>query len=510
MNPEKIRNKILAIPVFEKFDQFNVSLLPPGFEQQLEIIKNPEDSDFKGKLSEMLTLYSSLGPGTIHPLRIIFVGMGKIKDYSEDNVRMAFGSLGSYCCEKQFNSIGIIVPDKKLRRLPPRENLYRSASVIVEGLNLGAYRFDMYKSKKDKKNFKFESVTFILRSSRDAPTFRKASDLGLLNAKIAAIARDLTNMPPNDLSPAELAKRSKEIAGKVGAKTQVLNMPALMKSKLNGIIAVGKGSENPPNMIIIDHDPNSKKKIKKKIPTIVLVGKAVCFDSGGISLKPGLNMDRMKTDMAGGAAVIAGIAGLAEFGVPVRAVGLVPAVENLPSGSATKPGDIIRYANGKTAEILNTDAEGRLILADALTYAERYNPDIVVDIATLTGACVVALGQHAAGLMGNNDKLLTIIENVSKRTGEKVWRLPLWESYRDEMKGMQADIKNVASREGGAINAAGFLQEFADNYHWAHIDIAGMAWTDKGSPLNPKGATGFGSRLLFELGRTIGGKKIVF
>jgi leucyl aminopeptidase len=196
--------------------------------------------------------------------------------------------------------------------------------------------------------------------------------------------------------------------------------------------------------------------------------------------------------------------------VPVRAIGLIPAVENLPSGSALKPGDIYRAPNGKSIEILNTDAEGRLILADALAYAGRFDPLIVVDVATLTGACVVALGGHAAGLMGNNDRLMDTIEKASGLTGEKVWRLPLWKPYREEMKSDIADIKNVASREGGAINAAAFLLEFAEKYQWAHIDIAGMAWTEKPGTYKPKGATGYGSRLLLQLAMTIGEKKLKF
>jgi leucyl aminopeptidase len=303
-----------------------------------------------------------------------------------------------------------------------------------------------------------------------------------------------------------LANQSRKIAKKYGLNIKVMSDKMLEQEQLNGILAVGKGSINTPYLIILEYKPRAVKK--RGSNPMVFVGKAVTFDSGGISLKPGAKMDLMKHDMSGGAAVIACMAGLAELKLPVHAVGLIPAVENLPSGSATKPGDVILSPSGKSIEVLNTDAEGRLIMADALAYAERYKPHFVVDVATLTGACVVALGSHAAGLMGNDDKLLDAITKVSEETGEKVWKLPLWEPYRKEMKGDTADIKNVSGREGGAITAAAFLLEFAEKYKWAHLDIAGMAWTEKPKSYMPKGATGFGSRLLLNLARGVGEKKI--
>jgi leucyl aminopeptidase len=256
--------------------------------------------------------------------------------------------------------------------------------------------------------------------------------------------------------------------------------------------------------------PKVRKKSASGSQPIVFVGKAVTFDSGGISLKASAKMDLMKHDMSGGAAVIACMAGLAALKLPVHAVGVIPAVENLPSGRATKPGDIIKSPGGKTIEILNTDAEGRLIMADALVYAGQYKPLAVLDVATLTGACVVALGNNAAGLMGNSEKLLQTIEKVSETTGERVWRLPLWAPYRKEMKSDTADIKNVSGREGGAITAGAFLLEFAEDYNWAHIDIAGMAWTEKPKTYLPKGATGFCSRLLLGFAKSVSEKKLKF
>jgi leucyl aminopeptidase len=379
---------------------------------------------------------------------------------------------------------------------------------MLEGLLLGAYRFNRYKSGEDINDFSFEKIVIYSRSAGDSYAVRKGADYARVSADITTIARDLSNTPSNDLTPVVLTNQCRKIAKKYGLTIRVLSENALEQEQLRGILAVGKGSINPPYMIVLEHRPGKKTKSKKGTKPLVFVGKAVTFDSGGISLKPGEKMALMKHDMSGGAAVIACMAGLAALKVPVHAYGLIPAVENLPSGTASKPGDVIRTPSGKSIEILNTDAEGRLIMADALSYAERYNPSLVVDMATLTGACVVALGTHAAGLMGNDDKLMDAIEKVSGTTGEKVWKLPLWKPYRNEMKGDTGDIKNVSGREGGAITAAAFLLEFAEKYRWAHVDIAGMAWTEKPKAYMPKGATGFGSRLLLNLAMDVANKKL--
>jgi leucyl aminopeptidase len=270
---------------------------------------------------------------------------------------------------------------------------------------------------------------------------------------------------------------------------------------MGAFLSVSRGSQEPPKFIILEHNVD-----RKELDTLVLVGKGVTFDSGGISLKPAEGMDAMKMDMSGGAAVIATMKCVAALNLPLHVVGLVPATENLPSGTANKPGDIVTASSGITIEILNTDAEGRLILADALTYAKRYNPKAVIDLATLTGACVVALGHIASAMLGNNRELMEKVRAASETSGERVWELPLWEDYKEMVKGDVADIKNTAGREGGTITGAAFLSRFTDDYPWVHLDIASTAWTGKGLKrvYIQKGATGFRVRLLVQFLRNWG------
>jgi len=276
-------------------------------------------------------------------------------------------------------------------------------------------------------------------------------------------------------------------------KVKLIDAEEMRQVGMNALLAVAAGSDEPPVMIVLEYNGG-----KKSSPIIALVGTGVTFDSGGISLKPSENMDKMKSDMAGGAAVIATVKAAAELGLPVNMVALVPATENLPSGKAYKPGDILKSLSGLTVEIVTTDAEGRLLLADALTYAGRYKPAAIIDVATLTGACVIALGEHVIGMMGTDDELKDDIREAAELTGERVWELPLWEEYHEMIKGEAADYKNASGREGGAITAAAFLSKFADGYPWVHLDIAGPAWLAKEKPYIPKGASGVGVRLLVQ------------
>jgi leucyl aminopeptidase len=273
----------------------------------------------------------------------------------------------------------------------------------------------------------------------------------------------------------------------------VLDAGQMKELGMNALLGVARGSDEPPQLIILEYRGG-----KKSSPVIALVGKGITFDSGGISIKPSDKMDQMKTDMAGGAAVIAAVRAAAELGLPVNLVGIVPATENLPGGKAYKPGDIFKSLSGQTIEVVTTDAEGRLILADALTYAGRYKPAAIIDLATLTGACIVALGDHVIGMMGTDDDLKREIRVAAELTGEKVWELPLWEEYHELIKGDAADYKNSGGRAGGAITAAAFLSKFTGGYPWVHLDIAGPAWLTKEKPYIPKGASGVGVRLLIQ------------
>jgi leucyl aminopeptidase len=305
-------------------------------------------------------------------------------------------------------------------------------------------------------------------------------------------------LPPNECNPATLAAFAKDMAKKNKMKCIVLSKSELKKKGFGGITAVGQGSKNEPKLMILEHNGGSRTE-----KPIVLVGKAVTFDTGGISLKPGEKMDEMKFDKCGGCTVLGIMKTVSELKLPVNVVGIVPSVENMPGGEAYRPGDIIKLYSGKTAEILNTDAEGRLILADAISYGEQhYSPKAIIDFATLTGACIIALGTNVAAIVSNDEQLTQKINESSKRTTEEVWELPLNDDYMDMIKSDVADMKNIGiGRAAGTITAAAFLKNAVEKTPWAHIDIAGVAWTQvatKSKPYNPKGATGFGVRLILD------------
>jgi leucyl aminopeptidase len=313
-------------------------------------------------------------------------------------------------------------------------------------------------------------------------------------AKAVSFTRDIVNMSGSDATPTFLANKAKEIAKGTGIKCRILSKPDMLKLGMGGILNVSRGSSQPPKFIILEY--NSKKKTND---TLVIIGKGITFDSGGISLKPGKDMYLMKADMAGAAAVLGTFMAVSHLKPSTHLVGLVPCSENMPSGTALKPGDIIKCLSGKTVEILNTDAEGRLILADAISYAKRYKPDVIIDLATLTGSCVVALGTFASGMFGNNDILKDRIKKAGEKCYERVWELPLWDEYYDLIKSSIADIKNIGGRFAGAITAACFLGKFVEGFPWVHLDIAGTFLVEKDTPYIRKGATGVGVRLLVQL-----------
>lgn len=306
-------------------------------------------------------------------------------------------------------------------------------------------------------------------------------------------ARDLVSTPSNDMTPSILADRASDVAKQGNLKFEALDETAMKKLGMNALLGVSKGSAEEAKLIILEYNGG-----RKNDKPIVLVGKGVTFDSGGISIKPSEKMDEMKSDMSGGAAVIGTIKAVAELKIPLNVVGIIPATENLPGGKAYKPGDVLRSMSGITIEIKNTDAEGRLILADALTFAGKYKPAAIIDLATLTGACVVALGDYITGMLGTDSDLKEKIRSASDATGEMVWELPLWHEYDELIKSDVADIQNIGGRAGGTITAALLLKRFAGDYPWVHLDIAGPALLSKDKPYIPKGASGVGVRLLVQ------------
>ncbi len=456
-----------------------------------------EAGDFKGKLNEMAWLYP-WGEG-IAAKRLLVVGLGKREELTLDKVREAAGTAAREISGKGLKSFTTSLYGVEV--LPhPIEVL---AQALIEGSLLSLYKFDQYKSKKenDENGKGIEQITVLSEEAKEVSKIEEGVRIGQIVSEATNFARDLSNHPANIATPTMLAEQAEKMAREVGLNCRILSKPEMEELKMGALLAVARGSQEPPKFIILEYNAD-----KKDLDTIVLVGKGVTFDSGGISLKPAEGMDAMKMDMSGGAAVIAALRCAAALNLPLKVVGLVPATENLPSGSATKPGDIVTASSGTTIEILNTDAEGRLILADALTYAKRYSPRAVIDLATLTGACVVALGYIACAMLGNNRELMEKVRAASELSGERLWELPLWEDYKELIKGDLADIKNTAGREGGTITGAAFLSRFTEDYPWVHLDIAGTAWTGKGVKKSylPKGATGFGVRLLVQFLRNWG------
>lgn len=407
-------------------------------------------------------------------------------DFSSDFFRDYFSLLTGTLEKENTDRLHVLLPDLSLF-----EKYFNSpadiVSSIVEGLELGNYTFDKYKSEKKKK--KQLSVILYGEKKTVAEGIKKAGNI----IEGVMLARELANEPSSVVTPAELARRVKKNLTKEGVKVRILDEKELAQRSMGGILAVGKGSENPPRLIIMTY---KGKRSKKKI---VLVGKGVTFDSGGISIKPSAGMSEMKADMSGAAAVAGAVLAAARAGLHVDITGIIPAVENMPSGSALKPGDIVITSSGKSIEVDNTDAEGRIILADALELAAKEKGDAVIDLATLTGACVVALGEYTAGLFTKSDELADMLTKAADSTYERVWRLPMWDEYKKLIKSDVADVKNVGGRWGGAITAAKFLEYFADkDIPWAHLDIAGPAMPNNLNNYSQKYMTGFGVRLLFE------------
>jgi leucyl aminopeptidase len=359
---------------------------------------------------------------------------------------------------------------------------------------LGVYSFDKYFTE-NKPGRKLAKIQILVEDSASFDRAKKGVAAGEAVTNGVTLARDLANAPSNEIYPESLAARAKELSAQ-GVKVTVLNKGQIEKLGMGGLLAVNQGSVRPPFFVIMEWNGG-----KKGESPIVLVGKGITFDTGGISIKPAGGMGEMKMDMGGAAAVIGAMRSIAELKVGRNVIGLVPTTENMPSGSAYKPGDVVTFMNGKTAEIDNTDAEGRLILADALTYADRYKPQAVIDLATLTGACVVALGNVATGLMGNNADLNRKLVEAGNRTYDRVVELPLWEEYEELIKSDIADVKNSGGRGAGTITAALFLQHFIGNYAWAHLDIAGTGMIPKGFAYLSKGGTGAGVRLLVDMVR---------
>ncbi len=461
----------LVLPVFE-----DEGLAPYGeIDRKLDNLpsKLVADGEFRGRPAEVFLLHTY---GKIKPSRVLFAGLGKKSEASREKARRAGGKAASYLRELRGTN-NIALSASGFQSLPPED--------FVEGMLLSLYRFGAYKKEENEKGLKGLTVL------SDGDWKERLRWLEKVEAG-TRLARDLVNTPANDLTPSALAEAALSLKK---VKVKVIEKKEAEKLGMGAYLSVARGSHEPPKFIVLTYE-NAGEKAKTKTPPVALVGKSITFDSGGISIKPSEGMEKMKYDMAGGAAVLGAIKAASELDMPVNVIGILPAAENLPGGSASKPGDIVRTITGKTVEIINTDAEGRLALADAIGYAARFNPRAIIDVATLTGACSIALGNEAMAMMGNDEKLIGEIMAASEDTNERVWRMPLYDEYKEYVESDAADLKNSSGRSGSLVTAAYFLKEFAGDTPWVHLDIASTAWTDKDKPYLPKGATGIGVRLL--------------
>ncbi|MCY4436494.1 MAG: leucyl aminopeptidase [Chloroflexi bacterium] len=443
--------------------------------------------DFEGKLNESLYLYTQ---GAISARRVLIIGLGKQDDFTLDRARQVAAKAARTSRDLSAKHVASIVHGAGIGGLSPVD----AARAAAEGTVLGLYRYERYKSDKDDKAL--DSVTFVEADSEKFAAVSTGVNEGIAIGDAQNFTRDLSTTPGSDLPPAALAEAASAMAQEFGLKCTILGPEEIAAENMNVILGVSRGSDQPCRFIILDYIPDEATD-----QNIVLVGKGITFDTGGLNLKPGDSMRHMESDMAGGAGVMGAMRLVGHFKPSVRVIGLVPASENMPGANAFKPGDVLRAANGKTIEIDNTDAEGRLVLADALSYAQRYNPSAIIDMATLTGAVIIALGQHAAGLMTNHAGLAERVKAAGDVTGERVWELPLWPEYEEQVKSPIADVKNTGGRAAGSITGAALLKLFVDDKPWVHLDIAGVDFTDLDRPYIPKGSSGYGARLLYQVVR---------
>ncbi len=448
-------------------------------------------ADFGGKLSDTAVLYPPKGTKWD---RIILVGLGGKEKFALDRLRQAFAVVSKKAKSLKANELVTALHRVNLRGAKDGDK----AQAIVEGLILGGYHMGDYKTMSEEKQHQIRSLFFVEKDKRKHRLLQDGIVYGEEFAWATNLVRDMANHPANVMTPARMATIAQDLSRKYGFQCKVLSLPEIEKLGMNAFLGVAKGSAQEPKLIVMEH-------AGRKSPKLVLVGKGITFDSGGYSLKSTDNMVNMKTDMSGAGSVIAAMAVASKLGFRLNLIGVVPLAENLISGTAQKVGDIVRSHSGKTIEILNTDAEGRLMLADALSYATLFKPDAILDIATLTGAAKIALGEVCCAILGNDDRLKNRMMKASRRSGEKVWELPLWDEYKDQLKSDLADIKNTGGKPAGTSVAGMFLKEFVGDYPWIHIDIAAVDFEEKGKPYIPKGGTGYGTRLILEFLRDLAG-----
>jgi leucyl aminopeptidase len=488
--PAELATALLVVQVFERDRE------PIGTTAEIDevfggaIRRVLANGDFRGRKDERLLLYPSDPSCRIE--RLLLVGAGKREDFTAERLRRAIGNAVRHAEKLRVSALGLALGHTN--QLSEHIGAFLAGRTAVEAAVLAAWDYRDLKTQpsEDDRQGTVTSITLLAFDDAAHREYERALPQGVAYGRAANFARDLQVRPGNVATPAYLAEQAGAIAEAHGMKITVLDRAAMQQEGMKALLAVAQGSEEEPRFIALEYRNGGDAK------PLVLVGKGVTFDSGGISIKPAERMEEMKYDMSGAAAVLGAMQGIAELGLEVNVVALVPSTENLPSGRAVKPGDVIGSLLGKTIEVVNTDAEGRLILADALAYARRYEPAAVIDAATLTGAVVIGLGHHAIGIMGNDGDLMDEVRAAGLRVGERCWPLPLWDEYRSQIDSQVADIKNSGGRAAGTITAGWFLKEFAGETPWVHLDIAGTAWRDEAAPYLRKGATGVPTRLFIE------------
>jgi leucyl aminopeptidase len=472
-SPEKQRTACVVVGVYEarKLSDAAAALDKVSRGYLSEILRH---GDMGGKLASTLLLH---GVPNILADRVLLVGLGKEREFHDKEFGDAMGAA-----VRALNDTGSLEAVVCLTELPVKKrdtawNIYQAVVTATATL----YRFDRLRSKPDDVRRPLRRLTLSVASRAELATGEDALRQGLATAQGMNLARDLGNLPSNICTPSYLAEQAQGMAKTYGLKAEVLGQKDMERLKMGSLLSVTRGSREPARLITLEYHGQDRKE-----PPVVLVGKGITFDTGGISLKPSAEMDEMKFDMCGAASVLGTVKAAAQLQLPINLVGVIPTCENMPGGNATKPGDVVTSMSGQTIEILNTDAEGRLILCDALTYAERFNPETVVDIATLTGACVIALGHVAAGLFANDDGLARELLGAGDYALDRAWQLPLWDDYQEQLKSNFADMANIGGRAAGSVTAACFLSRFTRKFRWAHLDIAGVAWKSG----KDKGATG--------------------
>lgn len=480
----------VVIGIYEDIKSLNPSL--KAIDQQLGgIIKEIISEDaFKGKEGEVLLVHSL---GKIPAKKILLLGLGKEENFKEETIRKVVGKAVKELEKSKIKTVAII-------NLGLGNNIDPDivGQCIVEGAMLGSYKFDKYKTDKKDKDKCIKKLYVINENDAINDELKKGFKLGKSMAEGTMIARDMVNEPSNILTPDEMANRAEEIAKKYNMEVEILERKDMEKLGMGSFLAVAQGSEQAPKLVVIKYNGG-----KKDDEVLALVGKGLTFDSGGISLKPGAGMDAMKSDMGGGAAVLGAMDVIGALKPKVNILAVVGICENMPSGKAYKPGDVVTSMAGKTIEVLNTDAEGRLVLIDCVTYAIKQGASKLVDLATLTGACIVALGTTTTALISNNHDFVKELQVASDKAGEQVWQLPSFPEYKELIKGDVGDLKNVGGREAGTITAGLFIGEFVGDTPWVHMDIAGTSMSSKDMNYISKGATGVGVRTLYHLAKSM-------